>query len=62
MKSRLRRIGNTSPEPEDRIRKLYRLRRIGDIRSEPEDRTRKLHHLRSIGDVKDRIVQRQLQI
>ena len=62
MKSRLRRIGNTSPEPEDRIRKLYRLRRIGDIRSEPEDRTRKLHQLRSIGDVKDRIVQRQLQI
>lgn len=62
MKSRLRRIGNTSPEPKDRIRKLYRLRRIGDIRSEPEDRTRKLHHLRSIGDVKDRIVQRQLQI
>ena len=52
MKSRLRRIGNTSPEPEDRIRKLYRLRRIGDIRPKPEDRIRKLYRLRRIGDIR----------
>ena len=62
MKSRLRRIGDIRPKPEDRIRKLYRLRRIGDIRPKPEDRIRKLHHLRSIGAVRERIVQRQLQI